>query len=195
MATSAPAVWHAGGREEGHLETTQRKRAERVVRKALVWADACLPPLLWMAFIASLSTDSFSSARTSHALEGFLRACAPGLLARLTEGQLEWMHFAVRKLAHLSEYAILAMLLHRAQVKLGRRRCLHTRAVAWIGAVLWAAGDEVHQAYCANRTPAAADVLLDGAGALLALTAVWLWERKRAKCHSTSVCLNSSSSW
>lgn len=76
-------------------------------------------------------------------------------------------HF-VRKGAHMTEYAILAILLC---VWLGRWRMTHIRnaCVAAILAVLYACSDEFHQLFVAGRAGRINDVLIDSAGAVLGL--------------------------
>lgn len=70
--------------------------------------------------------------------------------------------YALRKLAHLGEYAVLALLLARAGV---------ARAQAFAFCVLYAASDEWHQSFVPGRAGAFWDVVIDGAGALTGLLA------------------------
>ena len=69
----------------------------------------------------------------------------------------------LRKLAHLSEYAVLAALLWRA---LGSHRFAFALAVAY------AATDELHQRFVAGRHAAFRDVVIDAAGAAVGLALV-----------------------
>src|SRR5438876_11387878 len=62
-----------------------------------------LPPVLWMAVTAWLSTDIASGEHTSQLLLPALR----WLLPWATPGQLHTVHRLLRKGAHLTEYAIL----------------------------------------------------------------------------------------
>jgi VanZ family protein len=80
---------------------------------------------------------------------------------------LEVVNFAVRKLAHFVEYAILAALTWRAD-----RRVLVALGVALAVAVV----DETQQAFTMFRTGSPFDVLLDCAGAATAL-AFLRWRR------------------
>src|SRR5262245_25427730 len=66
----------------------------------------------------------------------------------------------LRKVAHATEYAILAVLLMRA---IGRE------LPAFALAVLYAVTDEVHQTFVAGRHGAPLDVLVDAVGAALGL--------------------------
>src|SRR5215471_19613482 len=68
------------------------------------------PPLLWMAVMFGLSTDTFATEQTGGVLWYVLQELAP----RVTYDQYTLLHFLIRKAAHLTEYAILACLLLRA---------------------------------------------------------------------------------
>jgi VanZ family protein len=76
-----------------------------------------------------------------------------------------------RKCAHVTEYAVLAILLWRAFRSVPN---LHSKSLTVFGAVLlgcalFAASDEFHQTFVKSRTPSVRDVLLDVGGALLGL--------------------------
>lgn len=72
----------------------------------------------------------------------------------------------LRKAAHMAEYAILFALARRAMGD----------AKGFAFSLLYAASDEWHQSFVPGRHGAWTDVLIDGAGALLALT----FARRRA---------------
>lgn len=75
----------------------------------------------------------------------------------------------LRKLAHVSEYALLGLLLARAT----RRP-----AVAVALAAAYAVTDEIHQTFVEGRHGAPLDVAIDTAGALVGVL-VWLrWSRR-----------------
>jgi VanZ family protein len=81
------------------------------------------------------------------------------------------MQLLIRKLGHLTEYAILAVLLWRA---LRGSRSFQTRLtllfmVAWFACALFAASDEFHQSFVPSRTPAVHDVMIDVCGAAIGL--------------------------
>jgi VanZ family protein len=80
----------------------------------------------------------------------------------------------LRKTAHFVVYALLALSFLRAICR--GRAVLSPKpfAVALLGSVLYAASDEVHQAFVPGRVGMWEDVLLDGAAALAALAAAGL---------------------
>lgn len=96
------------------------------------------------------------------------------LLPWATPDQTAWVHAGVRKLAHVTEYAILAVLVVRA---LSRPE----RSVVWIGSralllcAAWAALDEFHQSFVESRTGAVSDVLLDTLGAAIGIRTTAWW--------------------
>src|SRR5713101_10024659 len=69
-----------------------------------------LPPLLWMAVMGVLSTDTFAAEHTG----GVLWQVLHGLVPQVTSEHYTLLHLLIRKGAHLTEYAILAGLLLRA---------------------------------------------------------------------------------
>ena len=79
----------------------------------------------------------------------------------------------LRKIAHVTEYAILGALLTRAVRRPGLALAL---------AVLYAASDEVHQLFVEGRHGSPLDVLIDTAGALAGVIA---WQRLTARRTSS----------
>ena len=75
--------------------------------------------------------------------------------------------YILRKGAHMTEYAVLALLLVRA---LGRE------APALALGVIYAASDELHQAFVRGRHASPIDVAIDTVGLLIGLLA---WRRTR----------------
>ncbi len=123
---------------------------------------AWVPPVIWMALIMALSSDRFSAERTGAVMGPMLTWLFPWASAP----QLVALHQAVRKMAHVIEYAMLALLWFRAlSGRPARRR-------AWIALVIsagWAFLDEAHQATTFTRVASATDVALDTSGAVFAL--------------------------
>ncbi|HXF99124.1 MAG TPA: VanZ family protein [Gaiellaceae bacterium] len=75
----------------------------------------------------------------------------------------------LRKLAHLTEYAVLGLLLARALAQ--------PTAAAALG-TLYAISDEIHQAFVPGRSGAPLDVAIDAVGVV---AGVLLWQRARAR--------------
>jgi VanZ family protein len=126
-----------------------------------------MPAIIWMALIFIGSTDVLSAEHTSHFLVPFLRWLDPQIsVTALTQTQV-----VIRKLGHLTEYAILAALLWRALlgsvVWVAKRWMLFITTL--VVCALFAASDEFHQSFVPSRTPAVHDVMIDICGALVGL--------------------------
>ena len=136
-------------------------RARRFVR---YW----MPAIVWMAVIFLGSTDMLSAAHTSRFLVPLLRWFDP----QISLAELNAIQFGIRKLAHLTEYTILAALLWRA-LRGGTRWQVKMSIlffVAWIACAIFAASDEFHQSFVPSRTASPTDVMIDALGALIGLT-------------------------
>jgi VanZ family protein len=132
-----------------------------------------LPVILWMTMIFIGSTNTLSSAHTSRFLEPFLRWIWPGM----SEEVFHNIHFVIRKCGHLTEYAVLALLLWRALRKpvRGDTRPWDRRLVLRVIllAMLYAASDEFHQSFYSARDATIRDVIIDTIGASLAMGGLW----------------------
>ena len=124
-----------------------------------------LPPIVWTAVVLSFSTDDFSAANTGRVLVPLLG----WLLPSLAPHTLDALHALIRKTAHVTEYAILAALWLRAFLRSGAVRAPASAWLALAVAVACAIVDEVHQATVPSRTASVVDVLIDTAGALVAI--------------------------
>jgi VanZ family protein len=130
-----------------------------------------LPPLLWMAVMGVLSTDTFAAERTGEVLWQVVR----GLALPMTSTQYAVLHVLIRKAAHLTEYAILACLLLRAWRAGAAVRWRWRWAIFSLVLVALSAGlDEYHQTYTQSRTGAVADSVLDLTGGLIGLALGWV---------------------
>jgi VanZ family protein len=106
-------------------------------------ASTWLPVLVWLAIIFTFST-------------------------RHGGGHLPAAEIAVRKLAHVTEYLILTLLLVRA---LRRSRVAAALPIAAGAALAYACSDEWHQSFVPGRTATPRDVAIDGVGIALATLA------------------------
>ena len=112
-----------------------------------------LPALVWMGVIFALSAQP-----------------------DLSTGLGTW-DFVLRKLAHMSEYAVLWLLWWRA---LGLRRPLLAAAIA----VAYAATDEVHQTFVAGRHGTPVDVAIDAVGVSLCAALALRARRRRVAARA-----------
>jgi VanZ family protein len=121
---------------------------------AWFWVTVCV-----MAILA-MSGDAFSGMHTGRFLRPLLRWLVPDI----TNRQIVELHFAIRKAAHLTEYAVLAMLSLRA-LRLTIDVSLLRIVGLSLAIVLAVAGvDELRQANLAARTGSLGDVVVNLVG-------------------------------
>lgn len=156
------------------LETVLPRRRSSWLRR--LWRYG--PIALWIALIFWASTDQFSSEHTG----GIIRPWIEWLFPRMSPDEIETLHGIVRKAAHVTEYAIFALLVARALMS--SSVTLFSRGWLVICCILLAAvaaTDEYHQSFVPSRTAAITDVLIDMSGGLLALAILALWRLARQR--------------
>ncbi len=153
--------------------------------------------IAWMVVIFCLSSEpgGESGGRSDLIVQWLLSWGLPG--------SFESVSLVVRKAAHMTEYAVLAILLFGAvrgsRSSLSSRRSLGSRRswgprdssgsrrAALLSAFAIAAGyaatDEIHQLFIPGRTGLMRDVFIDATGAAIGLALAWLMSRRRAKRH------------
>ena len=128
-----------------------------------------LPLMLWVGLTYFFSTDNFSAGATSRFIVPILKFILPSL----SGDQLNLGHLVVRKLGHISEYFVLAVLVYRA-VNFSQPDFVRVKLNSF-GFVLFAAmNDEFHQSFTLYRGASIVDVGYDCLGGFLAL---WLISR------------------
>ncbi len=134
------------------LGTSQSSPTYRrtIIRRPLAWSAVAL----WLAFIFYWSAQS--------SLPEFDQSL-PDLL--------------LKKGAHVAVFAVLALLTYRAlRHDTGHVVALVSAAAVAVG---YGALDEFHQSFVAGRNAAALDVLIDTAGATMALATLHYWHNLR----------------
>lgn len=127
----------------------------RAGRNAHPRLKAWLPAAAWALVIFVLSTSLFSAQETGSWIEPLLRWLVPWASAQT----IEVTHYAVRKLAHFTEYGILFLLLIRGPMR-------GHAVMALAACAAYAMLDEGHQMLVPDRTASIYDVGLDFSGAL-----------------------------
>jgi VanZ family protein len=142
-----------------------------------------LPLILWMAFISFASTGNFSAGNTSRIIGPLVLWLFPAT----TPETMIVIHAVTRKLAHLTEYALLAILAARA-FRGSSRAVLRERwfLVSLALVVVYALLDEYHQSFVPSRTATVYDSLIDSIGGLTALIVVWWRNWFRGASNSPS---------
>jgi uncharacterized protein YacL len=131
-----------------------------------------LPVFIWPVVIFAGSTEIFSAEQTSRYLVPFLRWLDP----QISISTIVMIHFGLRKLGHLTEYAVLGALLWRAlrSVRILRAKIPIVFVGAWVACTIFAVSDEFHQSLVPSRTSALSDVITDASGALIGLAISWI---------------------
>ena len=138
-----------------------------------------LPLLIWLGVIFIGSTSVMSAEHTSRYIVPFLLWLKPGM----SPSAIWTILVVARKCAHVTEYAVLALLLWRAfrSVPTLRPKTLVVFGAVLLGCALFAASDEFHQMFVKSRTPSVRDVLLDVGGAFLGLSIGATFARRHPK--------------
>jgi VanZ family protein len=124
-----------------------------------------VPVIAWMMLIFAGSTDALSAEQTSRFLVPFLHWLDP----HISFATIAAIHMSIRKLGHVSEYAILATLLWRAFRSLLPESLWWPAIISLGGAAGYATMDEFHQSFVPVRTASESDVMIDIFGAIAAL--------------------------
>lgn len=136
-----------------------------------------LPLVTWLVFISVASSDSFSANNTSRIIGPLVLWLFPNT----SPETLAVVHFIVRKIAHFTEYAILAYLAARA-FRTSPRPALANRwflaALALV--VVYALLDEYHQTFVPSRTASIYDSFIDMSGGLVTLLVLRFRGRSRS---------------
>jgi len=133
-----------------------------------------IPAFLVAVLISAFSTHYFSDSQTGRVVLPILHKLFPWASSR----SLDLMHKGIRKLAHVTEFAVFsAAVFHGVQA--GRSGWRITWALLTLGiASAYASLDELHQLLVPLRHASPRDVLIDTFGALLAQVFVW-WNATR----------------
>ena len=146
-----------------------------LVTRAGLWRWG--PPVFWVGVISIFSTEAFAASETSRYIGPFLRWLFPAASGTT----LDAIHAAIRKGAHVSEFAVLAVLWYRSLTWEREEWRFGAGLAALILSVLCAVLDETHQMFVPARTASVMDVALDSVGAFCGLVGrgMWWWARDR----------------
>jgi VanZ family protein len=133
------------------------------------------PLICWVVFISFASTSQFSSLNTSTVIRPLLLWLFPNL----NDARAAALHFLIRKVAHFTEYAVLAFLARRAFITSShaiiQRRWFH---LGLLLVVICALLDEFHQSFVPSRTSSLYDSAIDVAGGLTVLLICKFYDRR-----------------
>lgn len=136
--------------------------------KRWTWVGVAI--VLWTLFIWS---NSMRNAVDSGQQSGMLYALVEPFLSGLGIGT-DLGHTLLRKLAHMTEYAVLGIFWSLQQRKSTCKFSIQGLAVRWQICVLTALLDESIQLFVPGRSGEIRDVWIDGVGAMLGLLAAMI---------------------
>jgi len=137
-----------------------------------------LPAIFIAILISIFSTHFFSSQQTARVIIPILRWLFPFASHRT----LYLMHVAIRKVAHITEFAAFSIAVFHGVRGSRSGWQLDWALYTLLIAVAYAGLDEWHQSFVPMREARVRDVFIDATGALLAQVFVWAY----AKRHRSS---------
>ena len=138
------------------------------------------PMVLMMTAIFIVSSDLGSADHTRPVLASIVRRFLPWLAERMTPAMIDVTDFVIRKVAHVTEYTILCILVNRSfgiHVDSSKRQ----RIVPPVITSLYALSDEYHQSFVPSRGATYTDVMWDTLGAILGACILYWVQRMREK--------------
>lgn len=149
-----------------------------MVPRMIVW---WLATLAWAAEIFYLSTPTFKGSLSQSLLTQLLNS----LQLSVAPDTLDILDSIVRKLAHLTEYAIFGLLLYGCFGRKDRFRW-RPRLASWcvVAASAYSLTDELHQVFSPGRHASLIDCGIDTTGAAIAMLLVYGGSRFSAAISS-----------
>ncbi|HEV8543592.1 MAG TPA: VanZ family protein [Verrucomicrobiae bacterium] len=138
-----------------------------------------LPVIVWMGVIFYASTDIGSTQHTSRIIRPLLRWFKPDI----SEEAIHDVQVCIRKSGHVSEYAVLAVLVWWARRKAFGGSGWTRKEIGVVLAIcaLYATSDEIHQIFVPSRGASPWDVLIDTGGASVGMLILWAVGRLRRR--------------
>ena len=136
------------------------------------------PIVIWLLCTYLFSTDMMSSNETSRFIEPILRFLLPGV----SPSGIGFWHAVIRKLAHVTEYFILATFVYRA-LRFDGCGLMDAKLRTIVFVALAALLDEFHQSFVPSRTATIVDVGYDCLGGIWAVWMITAYEFRRLRSH------------
>ena len=138
------------------------------------------PMVLLMLAIFIVSSDLGSADHTRPVLASIVRRFLPWLAQQMTPAMIDVTDFIIRKVAHVTEYAILSLLVSRS-VGIKMNSTIRERLVPAGISSLYALSDEFHQSFVPSRGATYTDVMWDTLGAIIGATILQVihWTRRQ----------------
>lgn len=145
------------------------------IKKILIWIPAIVMAMVIFGF--SKQDGEESSGLSYKAADMILTVCDKAGIVDYNDNNrdsmIEAVQFPIRKAAHMTEYAVLSVLVMLALIVDGIKG-IRLPVIATIIAVAFAATDELHQRYVPGRYGCVRDVLIDAAGSIIGLAIAYV---------------------
>ena len=140
------------------------------IKKVLIWIPAVLMAIAIFGF--SKQDGQESSGLSYKAADIILTVCDKAGIIEYNdnnkESMIEAVQFPIRKAAHMTEYAVLAVLIMIALI-VDELKGIRTAVISAVITIVFAVTDEIHQFYVPGRCGCVRDVLIDSAGCIIGL--------------------------
>lgn len=123
--------------------------------------------IIWMIFIFIMSN---TNGNDSSSQSNFFA----NIILQFINIDKETLTFLIRKLAHMSEYAILALFTYYALIKIAFNKRIIFQ-ITFLISFLYACSDEFHQLFISGRSGQFTDIIIDSTGCLIMLLFLYLW--------------------
>lgn len=131
-----------------------------------------IPAIIWMLFIFTMShTIGTVSSQQSNFIAD--------IIAQYLKIDYNLLTFIIRKTAHMSEYAILLLLLYFGITKINIYK--YSLSISLFITFIYACSDEIHQLFIPGRSGQFTDVLIDTSGALIMLLLIYTFKLIKRK--------------
>lgn len=127
--------------------------------------------IIWMIFIFIMSN---TNGNDSSSQSNFFA----NIILQFINIDKETLTFLIRKVAHMSEYAILALFTYYALIKIAFNKRIIFQ-ITFLISFLYACSDEFHQLFISGRSGQFTDVLIDSTGCLIMLLFLYLWQKRK----------------
>ncbi|WP_346678295.1 VanZ family protein [Erysipelatoclostridium sp. An173] len=127
--------------------------------------------IIWMIFIFIMSN---TNGNDSSSQSNFFA----NIILQFINIDKETLTFLIRKVAHMSEYAILALFTYYALIKIAFNKRIIFQ-ITFLISFLYACSDEFHQLFISGRSGQFTDIIIDSTGCLIMLLFLYLWQKKK----------------
>ena len=152
------------------------------ITKILLWIPAIIMAMLIFGF--SKQDGEESTGLSYKAADIILTVCDKAGIVDYNDNNrdsmIESVQFPIRKAAHMTEYAVLSVLIMLALIVDGLKG-IRLPVISAIIATVFAATDEFHQRFVPGRYGCLRDVLIDAAGSIIGLMIAYVRYKKMCK--------------